>query len=62
MSAPVRVAGIRYADGHMRCRRCDYAWMPRVEMVKKCPRCYYRLDIPISDHRLKSLSRATGSP
>ncbi len=38
--------GVLYADGHMRCRRCDYQWMPRIKTpVKKCPRCYRRLDM-----------------
>jgi len=42
--------GHRFADGHWKCRKCGYEWMPRNpdRDPKKCPRCWAWLDKPLS--------------
>lgn len=40
--APAQNVGHRFQDGHWRCGKCRYEWMPRYpgRDPKKCPRCY----------------------
>ena len=42
--------GHRFQDGHWRCGKCRYEWMPRNtgRDPKKCPRCWAWLDKPLN--------------
>ena len=34
----------------IKCPKCDYRWVPRVNKPKACPRCKTRLDIKRKMH------------
>ena len=44
--ATVQPTGTRRTPMDIKCAKCGYAWEPRKEAPKACPRCKTRLDAP----------------